>query len=87
MSTPIPTGPIEERPEPALRSPLIPIDVLHAQDAAILLDALIAAGVSLGAYDRRIVEWLAGWERETGIIIASWIGRAYAAGRAAGGAS
>lgn len=48
---------------------------------AILEDALTAAGVELGAYDRRIVNWLAGWEAQTCAVIAGLITRAHAAGR------
>ena len=48
---------------------------------AILQDALTAAGVELGAYDRRIVNWLARWEAETCAVIAGLITRAHAAGR------
>ena len=42
----------------------------------MLLDALAAAGVYLGAYDHRIVEWLAGWEPQTVAVIAGWVQRA-----------
>jgi hypothetical protein len=43
-----------------------------------LLEAL--DGIELGAYDRRIVEWLAGWEISTVGTIASLLYRARAAG-------
>jgi hypothetical protein len=50
-----------------------------------LLDgACTAAGVDLGAYDHRIVNWLAQWEPETCLVIAGLIERA-AAGCAEGG--
>jgi hypothetical protein len=42
----------------------------------MLAAALAAAGVELGAYDERIVSWLAGWEPQTVAVIASWIIRA-----------
>lgn len=42
----------------------------------MLLDALAAAGVYLGAYDHRIAEWLAGWEPQTVAVIAAWVERA-----------
>ena len=42
----------------------------------MLLDALAAAGVYLGAYDHRIVEWLATWEPQTVAVIAAWVQRA-----------
>jgi len=38
-----------------------------------------AAGVQLGAYDRRIIEWLAGWEPE---VVAVVVGLVLRAGRA-----
>jgi hypothetical protein len=41
-----------------------------------LTSACATAGVELGAYDRRIVEWLAGWEPETVAVIAGLILRA-----------
>lgn len=62
-----PDGPIEQEPR-GFR----PADENHA----ILIEALHAAGVELGAYDRRIVAWLAHWEWSTVAVIASWIGRA-----------
>jgi hypothetical protein len=43
---------------------------------ALLLDALNAAGVQLGAYDRRIVDWLANYEPATCAVIAGLITRA-----------
>jgi hypothetical protein len=36
----------------------------------------VLAGVELGAWDRRIVDWLAGWDAMTVLTIASWIARA-----------
>jgi hypothetical protein len=44
----------------------------------MLLDAVGAAGVQVGAYDVRILEWLAGWEPSTCAVIAGLITRAYA---------
>jgi hypothetical protein len=43
---------------------------------AYLLGVLDAAGVELRAYDRRIVDWVAGWDVETMQVIADWITRA-----------
>jgi hypothetical protein len=63
----IPAGPIESEPR-GFR----PDD----EQEAILRDALQAAGVELGAYDDRIVRWLAGWEWSTVAVVASWINRA-----------
>ncbi|WP_433889655.1 hypothetical protein [Streptomyces sp. CA-111067] len=37
---------------------------------------LVKAGVELGAYDRRIVDWIAGWDYPTVATIASLIRRA-----------
>jgi hypothetical protein len=37
----------------------------------LLCEALSAAGVELGAYDHRIVSWLAGWEPETVAVMAN----------------
>lgn len=42
----------------------------------LLLDTLNAAGVALGAYDRRIVDWLAGLDTQTCVVIADLITRA-----------
>jgi hypothetical protein len=47
----------------------------------VLRESCAAAGVALGAFDARIVSWLAGWEPETCAVIAGLISRAYAAGR------
>lgn len=92
MKPEIPTGPIETepRPDPAWtrgRMVMPFTDEVRArlarEDAAILLDELAAAGVELGAYDRRQIAWLAGWEYETLVTIASWVKRAHAAGKSA----
>lgn len=42
----------------------------------LMLDAISAAGVELGAYDRQVVEWLAGWEPSTCAVLAGLITRA-----------
>jgi hypothetical protein len=63
----IPAGPIEAAPKG---------NRPHDEQDAILRDALLAAGVELGAYDERMVRWLAGWEWSTVATIASWIKRA-----------
>lgn len=39
-----------------------------------LLEAGLS-GLELGAWDRRIVAWLSGWETSTVITIASWLCR------------
>jgi hypothetical protein len=46
----------------------------------VLGQALAAAGVELGAYDERILGWLAGFEPATVAVVAGLIGRAYQAG-------
>jgi hypothetical protein len=45
----------------------------------LITAACQAAGVELGAYDTRIVEWVAGFEAETSAVIAGLIERAAAA--------
>jgi len=42
-----------------------------------------AAGVAMGRYDDRIVEWLSIWDPSTVAVVAGWVGRAYEAGLAA----
>lgn len=42
----------------------------------MLLAAMEPSGVVLGAYDRRIIAWLAGWEPQTCAVIAGLIQRA-----------
>ena len=47
----------------------------------LLCEALAAAGIELGAWDHRIVEWQAGsWEPATVAVVAGWITRAHQAG-------
>jgi hypothetical protein len=50
--------------------------VLGEGTRRLLRSALDAAGVDLGAYDRAIVDWLAGYEPATVAVIASWVSRA-----------
>lgn len=47
---------------------------------AHLLDASERAGVALGAFDGRILSWLAHWEPETCAVVAGLITRAHASG-------
>ncbi|MDP5310407.1 hypothetical protein [Streptomyces poriferorum] len=66
----IPTGPIETEP-PGYRT--------NSEQHTALLDTLHTAGVELGDYDQRIVDWLTlspGWEWATVATIASWVKRA-----------
>jgi hypothetical protein len=66
-----PAGPAEQAPAgPFLTEP---------QRRALLAQAL--TGVALGAYDRRVLDWLAGWEPSTVRTLASLLDRARAAGR------
>lgn len=73
----IPTGPIEREPLPTLGRP---IPSASEQEAA-LRDVLAAAGVELGAYDERIIEWLGKWEWSTVATIASWVQRSQEASK------
>ncbi|MET7714666.1 hypothetical protein [Streptomyces sp. NPDC005407] len=48
----------------------------QAMQRAALYAELDSAGVELGTYDRRIVDWIAGWDYPTVATIASLIRRA-----------
>ena len=50
--------------------------------AAVLVNACTMSGVSLGAFDHRVLTWLSSWEPETVCAIAGMITRAHDAGRA-----
>jgi hypothetical protein len=50
--------------------------VLGDGSRRILDEACAAAGVEVGAYDHRVVGWLAGWEPEICAVIAGLITRA-----------
>ena len=65
----VPAGPVEAPPRGFVPA---------AEQAEILAGVL--AGIELGAWDRRIAEWLAGWDASTVLTVASWIARARAAG-------
>jgi hypothetical protein len=65
----VPCGPVEVPPVGF---------VPEAEQAEILAGVL--AGMELGAWDRRIVGWLAGWDACTVLTVASWVARARAAG-------
>ncbi len=65
----VPAGPVETPP---------PGFVPKAGRAEILAGML--AGIELGAWDRRILEWMAGWDASTVLTVASWLARARAAG-------
>lgn len=73
-ATGIPTGPIDREP---LDYPTPGVFPLKAEREAILRSVLATADVQLGAYDERIVRWLAetsDWS--TLAVITSWIKRA-----------
>ena len=65
----VPAGPVEVPPRGF---------VPEAEQAQILAGVL--AGIELGAWDRRIAGWLAGWDAATVLTVASWIARSRAAG-------
>lgn len=73
----IPDGPIESEPLHAI----VPAPGESPRRAATA--ALLAAldGVELGAYDRTILAWLAGWEPSTVATVCSWLKRVREAGR------
>jgi len=54
------------------------------QNRQLLTGACRAAGVGVGAFDERILSWLAGFEDSTCAVVAGLITRARAAGQAAG---
>ena len=60
----VPAGPVEVPPR----------GFAPEGDRAEILAAVLA-GIELGAWDRRIAEWLAGWDTATVLTIASWIAR------------
>ncbi|GGK65700.1 hypothetical protein GCM10010094_28430 [Streptomyces flaveus] len=69
----------EPQPDPISDAPLdiAPRGFIGTKMQRASLHAeLKAAGVELGAYDRLIVDWLAGWDYPTVATIASLIRRA-----------
>ena len=65
VSSLVPDGPVEVAP---------PGFVPAAEQQRILAEVLV--GVELGAWDQRMVAWLAGWDAATVLTVASWIMRA-----------
>ncbi|MGB6162062.1 MAG: hypothetical protein WBF75_05750 [Pseudonocardiaceae bacterium] len=61
----VPNGPVQ----------VAPLGFVPAVEQARIL-AEVLAGVELGAWDQRMVAWLAGWDAATVLTIASWIVRA-----------
>lgn len=84
---PVPTSPIHTAPDYARTSPLAPAGTQATRNRATLLATCEELGISLGSYDLRILTWLAEWEPQTTVVVASLLRRAYAAGQTAGGAS
>ena len=70
MSAAVPAGPLESAP-----GGFVP----EAERAAVLAGVL--DGVELGAWDLRVVRWLAGLDTSTLVTVASWIARSRAAER------
>jgi hypothetical protein len=72
---PWPLGPFEREPREAFPPRrLEPRAQWAPSPRERMLEAL--AGVELGAYDRRILDWLLTWEPSTLAVIAGWIKRA-----------
>jgi hypothetical protein len=67
----VPGGPVQAPPRGFLP---------QAEQAQILADVL--AGIELGTWDRKIMQWLAGLDACTVLTVASLIARARAAGPA-----
>ena len=65
VSSRVPNEPVQVAP---------PGFVPAAEQQRILAEVL--AGVELGAWDQRMVAWLAGWDAATVLTVASWIVRA-----------
>ena len=65
----VPAGPVEAPPRG-----FVPED----EQAEILAGVL--AGIELGAWDRRVLAWMAGWDASTVLTVASWLARARMAG-------
>lgn len=65
----VPAGPVEVPPAGC---------VSGAVQAQILAGVL--AGIELGAWDQRILSWLAGLDASTVLTVASWIARSRTAG-------
>jgi hypothetical protein len=63
-----------------LGRPLAGPEPMREANLVQLLDACADAGVEVGAYDSRILHWLANYEPATCAVIAGLIGRARQAG-------
>lgn len=58
-----------------------PDHLVCSLQAEALLRACHDAGVQVGVFDGRIIDWLAGWEPATVQVVISWLGQAFEAGR------
>jgi hypothetical protein len=61
--------------------------VMSEANLAYLREACDRTNVTVGAFDARILAWLAGWEPETCAVLAGLVTRAYAAGLSAAGST
>jgi hypothetical protein len=77
-----PTGPYETETEAHVAAQNGPADLYAA-----LFTACGSAGVELGAFDLRILAWLARWEPAAVQVVVGLIARAYGAGFREGGGS
>jgi hypothetical protein len=50
------------------------------KDGQVEILAGVLAGIELGVWDRRILEWMAGLDASTVLTVASWIARSRVAG-------
>lgn len=57
------------------------LSIKPPQNRRLLGRTCEAAGVAMGRYDDRIVEWLSIWEPSTVVVIAGWVRRAFEAGQ------
>jgi hypothetical protein len=64
----IPDGPLDVEPRPLYLD--------RADSIAVLTRELEAAGVTLGAYDRQIIAWLAEGEGSAVVTVGAWVKRA-----------
>ena len=80
---PLDVEPVSVRFPFDVRQPLVrDVAVVRADYLAALREPL--AGIPLGAYDERLLAWLAGWDVPTVGTVASLLHRARAARRLAG---
>jgi hypothetical protein len=84
---PLNEEPVSIRPPFDQRPPALPFDPdterwrasIRADRIAAISEAL--AGVELGEYDRKMIEWMAGWDEPT---IGTWVSLLYRTRRAGG---